>query len=118
MAINYPFHLPHPTSMYDSVHFLSIAPKTVFADGGEGTQQKDKTGIPKWVVSTVVKFAGRPQETENFNLIAPIDVAQAIKQIPELAPVKLMGLSGGKWTREGTTETFWSFKITGVEPVK
>ena len=118
MAIKYPFHLPHPPSMYDSVHFLSITPKTVFATDGEGGQQKDKNGVPKWVVSAVVKFGEQPQDTETFTLVAQIDVATAIKQIPELAPVKLLGFSGGKWTREGTKETYWSFKITGVELVK
>lgn len=117
MTIKYGFYTEAPNNFYESVHFLSISPKTELVSG-EMLQQKDRSGTPKWVVSAVVKYGKHPTDTENFTLIAPNEIAEAIKQIRELTPIKLVGLAKGKWTREGSTETHWSFSIKGVEPIK
>jgi hypothetical protein len=41
-------------------------------------------------------------------------VADEIKALEELTPIRLVGLSGGKWSRSDTDRTNWSFQITGL----
>ena len=118
MAINYGYYLPLSPNTFESVRILGIAPKTDLLEGGERIQRKDKNGTPMWVVSALVKVDGSTQETENFTLTAPNDVAQKIAQIEELTPIRLVGLSGGKWSRTTSDQTAWTFQIKGVEPVK
>jgi hypothetical protein len=118
MTINYPYYLQLSPSLYSSVRFLGITPKTDLLDTGERVQKKDKQGTPMWVVSALVKHDGANQETENFTLVAPHDVAQKYKQIEELTAVRLVGLSGGKWSRATSDQTAWTFQITGLEAAK
>jgi len=117
MAIRYGYYTEAPNNFYESVHFLSISPKTHLVEG-KTLQQTDRDGTPKWVVSAVVKYGKQPTDTENFTLTAPIEVGDAIKQIRELTPVKLVGLEKGKWAREVGRETYWTFSIKGVEVLK
>lgn len=65
MAVRYGFYTEAPNNFYESVHFLSISPKTELV-GGEMLQAKDRSGTPKWVVSAVVKYGKQPTDTENF----------------------------------------------------
>ncbi len=118
MALNYGYYLPLSTNLYESVRILGIAPKTDLLEGGERQPRKDKNGTPMWVVSALVKFAGSTQETENFTLTAPNDVANKIAQIEELTPIRLVGLSGGKWSRATSDQTAWTFQISGIEVAK
>jgi hypothetical protein len=118
MAINYGYYLPLAPNMFESVRFLGISQKTDLLEGGQRNQRTDKNGTPMWVVSALVKFAGSTQETENFTLTVPSDVAQKINQIEELTAVRLVGLSGGKWSRTASDQTAWTFQISGVEVVK
>lgn len=118
MTANYGYYLPLLPTLFQSVRFLDISPKNDLLDGGEKTQRKDKSGTPMWVVSALVKFGTSQLETETFTLTAPLDVAQKIKQIQELTPVRLVGLSGGKWSRLTSDQTAWTFQITDVEVVK
>lgn len=118
MALNYGYYLPLSPNLFESVRFLGIAPKTDLLDGGERSHRKDKNGTPMWVVSALVKFDGSTQETENFTLAVSNEEQHKIAQIAELTPIRLAGLSGGKWSRATSDQTAWTFQIKGVEPVK
>lgn len=118
MAINFGYYIPLSANLFESVRFLGIAPKTDLLEGGERTPRKDKSGTPMWVVSALVKFDGSTQETENFTLTISKEEQLKIAQIGELAPIRLVGLSGGKWSRATSDQTAWTFQIKGVEPIK
>ena len=78
----------------------------------------DKTGVPFWVISGLVKYQGGNQETELFTLAATNEIAGKIRTIEELTPIRLVGLVGGKWSKNQTDKTSWSFQISGVEIIK
>jgi hypothetical protein len=117
MSISYPYYLPLAADLYQGVRFLSITPKR---DGlGESATQKiDKDGTPVWVLSALVKYQDAAQETQEFSLTAPSNVAEEIAKIPELTPIGLKGLSGGKWSKATTDKTSWSFHILGITVAK
>lgn len=117
MAINYGYYLPLSEALYQEIRFLDISPKTEGV-GEAAKQQTDKDGVPKWVLTALVKFQGSKQETETFTLTAPQELAEKINTIPELTNISLKGLAGGKWSKTGVDKTSWSFQITGVEVVK
>ena len=52
---------------------------------------------------------------ETFSLTAPAKTAEAIAKVAELTPIRLIGLSGGKWAKSGSDRTEWSFQITSIE---
>jgi hypothetical protein len=114
---NYGYYLPLHPNTFETVRFIGIAPK---ADGiGENTSQKtDKSNTPVWSISALVRVQGGSQELEVFTLTAGNDVANKIKAIEELTPIRLLGLAGGKWSKAMTDKTTWSFQITGLEVVK
>jgi hypothetical protein len=113
MTAPYGYYLPLSEKLFDAVRFLSITPKTEGL-GGDGTQKMDKDGTPLWVVSALVKFRGAKQETEVFTLASPNKTAEEISKIVELTPITLVGLCGGKWSRNETDKTSWSFQISGI----
>lgn len=114
MSINYGYYLPLSPSVFETVRFLDISEKTEGL-GVEGKQKTDKSGVPQWVVTALVKYQDAKQETETFTLTAPVPVAERIDEIDELTPIRLVGLAGGKWSRAGNDKTSWSFQISGVE---
>ena len=117
MTVSYGYYLPLAENIYQEVRFLDISIKTEGL-GAESKQATSKDGTPRWSVAALVKYEGGKQETETFTLTAPQEVAEKINTIPELAPIKLVGLAAGKWSRSATDKTSWSFQINGVEVVK
>ena len=43
---------------------------------------------------------------------------EEIAKIPELTPIGLKGLAGGKWSKATTDKTSWSFQILGITVAK
>lgn len=117
MSVSYGYYLPLAPNLFDSVRFIGITPKTERVNGEE-KQKINNEGTPQWSVSALVKFQGGNQETEIFTVTAPPEMASKINAIEELTPIRLLGLSGGKWSKNTTDKTSWSFQITGVEVVK
>ncbi len=110
----YGYYLPLAPNLFDSVRYLDISPKTERI-GSEDVQKTDKDGRPVWVVSALVKYQGNAQATESFTLVATNKEAETIRNIPELTPIKLIGLAGGKWSKAQSDKTSWSFQISGVQ---
>ena len=115
MSLQYGYYLPLG-GVYDSVRFLSIAPR-MNGFGSNSEQKHDRNEVPMWSVSALVKRGDEPAATEVFSLTAPAKIADAIGKIPELSPIRLVGLAGGKWAKEGSDKTNWSFSINGVDVV-
>ena len=114
---NYGYYLPLAPNLFESVRFLGIDAKTE-GFGEAEVQKKDKDGTPIWVISALVKYQGANQEAENFTLAAPLELMRKIGEIEELTPIRLVGLSGGKWSRANSDNTTWSFQISGIEVIK
>jgi hypothetical protein len=110
---NYGYYLPLSEKLFDSVRYISIEPKTA-GIGSDAPQKTDKDGIPVWVITALVKHQGGASETENFTLAANKKGFEEISAIQELAPIRLVGLSGGKWSRSDTDRTNWTFQISGL----
>jgi hypothetical protein len=117
MAVQYGYYLPLAENLYNEVRFLDISVK-MEGLGEDEKQAKDKDGVPKWVISALVKYQNSKTETETFTLVAPQELAEKINNIAELAPIRLVGLSAGKWSRSATDKTSWSFQVSGVEVIK
>ena len=113
MSIQYGYYLPLG-NVFDSVRFVSITTKMA-GFGSTAEQKQDKNGTPVWTISALVKRGEDPAAMENFSLTAPIKVAEAIGKVAELTPIRLVGLSGGKWAKSGSDRTEWSFQISGIE---
>ena len=113
MSIQYGYYLPLG-NVYDSVRYLSITPKMT-GFGAAAEQKQDKNGIPVWTISALVKRGDDPAAMETFSLTAPTKTAEAISKVAELTPIRLVGLSGGKWAKAGSDRTEWSFQISGIE---
>ena len=110
---NYGYYIPLSEKLFDSVRFISIEPKTDGV-GSDAPQKTDKDGTPMWVITALVKYQGGVSETEAFTLPANKKGFDEISAIQELAPIRLVGLSGGKWSRSDTDRTNWTFQITGL----
>ncbi len=113
MSIQYGYYLPLG-NVYDSVRFVSITAKMT-GFGSTVEQKQDKAGTPVWTISALVKRGDDPAAMENFSLIASVKTAEAIGKVAELTPIRLVGLSGGKWAKAGSDRTEWSFQITSIE---
>ena len=113
MANQYGYYLPLG-NVFDSVRFLSIAPKMT-GYGVESEQKRDKNGVPVWTISALVKRGEDKPGMEMFSLTTPAKLAEAIEKVPELTPIRLLGLAGGKWAKAGSDRTEWSFLIIGIE---
>ncbi len=110
---NYGYYLPLSDKLFDSVRFISIEPKTEGL-GSDAPQKTDKDGTPLWVITALVKYQGGASETETFTVPANKKGYEELAAIQELAPIRLVGLSGGKWSRSDTDRTNWTFQITGL----
>ena len=111
--IKYEYYLPMG-NVYDTVRFLSLAPK-MNGFGTAAEQKIDKSGVPIWTLSALVKRGEDAPGLEVFSITATVKSAEAISKIAELTPIKFVGLSGGKWVKAGSDRTEWSFQITGLE---
>jgi len=110
---NYGYYLPLSDKLFDSVRFISIEPKTE-GIGSDAPQKTDRDGTPLWVITALVKYQGGASETETFTLPANKKGFDEISAIQELTPIRLVGLSAGKWSRSDTDRTKWTFQITGL----
>ena len=97
MSIQYGYYLPLG-NVYDSVRFVSISAKMT----GFGSTVEQKRGE-------------EPAAMENFSITTSAKTAEAIGKVAELTPIKLVGLSGGKWAKTGSDRTEWSFQISSIE---
>lgn len=113
MPINYGYYLPLARDLFSSAVYLGISPK-MEGMGADVRHAHDKNGTPRWVISALVQF-GDAQNTESFTLTAPAAVAEKMKLVKNLSTIRLQGLAGGKWTRENSDKTSWTFQITGFE---
>lgn len=113
---NYGYYLPLSEKLFDSVRFISIEPKTEGL-GSDARQKTNKEGTPLWVITALVKFHGGASETETFTIPANKKSYDEIAGIQELAPIRLVGLSGGKWSKSDSDRTNWTFQITGLAAV-
>lgn len=112
MSIQYGYYLPLG-NVFDSARYLSITAKMA-GFGSTAEQKQDKGGTPVWTISALVKRGDDPAGMETFSLTAPNKTAEAIAKIPELTPIRLVGLCGGKWAKAGSDRTEWSFQISGL----
>lgn len=113
MSIQYGYYLPLG-NVYDSVRFVSITTKMT-GFGSTVEQKQDKNGTPVWTISALVKRGDDPAGMEKFSLTASAKTAEAIGKVTELTPIRLVGLSGGKWAKAGSDRTEWSFQVSGIE---
>ena len=110
---NYGYYLPLSDKLFDSVRFISIEPKTE-GIGSDAPQKTDRDGTPLWVITALVKYQGGASETETFTFPVNKKGFDEISAIQELTPIRLVGLSAGKWSRSDTDRTKWTFQITGL----
>ena len=113
MSIQYGYYLPLG-NVYDSARFVSISAKMT-GFGSIVEQKQDKNGTPVWTISALVKRGEESAAMENFTITTSAKTAEAIGKVAELTPIKLVGLSGGKWAKTGSDRTEWSFQISSIE---
>ena len=114
MALQNSYYLPLHENLFEIVRLLAISPKSEGVEA-DSPQKIDKDGVPVWTLSALVKIAGSVPETEVFTISAMRKLAEEIGSIPEFSTIKLIGLSGGKWSRANSDKTKWSFQITGIK---
>lgn len=114
---NYGYFLPLAENTFTSVRFLDITPKFELRFG-QSAPKVDKEGTPQYVLTALVKFGDEKSQTEAFTISLADKELHQLQSIPELTPIRLIGLRGGKWSREDSNQTNWSFQITGVEVLK
>ena len=114
MSVLNSYYLLVSESNFENVLFLGLAPK---ADGIEANapQKIDKEGLPVWTLSALVKAPEGLYEGLTFTLPASKKQAEEIMAIKDLTPIKLLNLKGGKWSKIDSSETKWSFQITGIK---
>jgi hypothetical protein len=114
---NHGYYLPLANNVFEAAHFLGIEARS---DGmGETrTQKHNPDGVPVWTLTLLIKRAGSIPEVELFTWTASTEAAQAVKEIPPMTPVTLIGLEAGKWSRANTDRTTWTFRVAGIEPTK
>jgi len=114
---NYGYFLPIAETTFASVRFLDISEKFELKFG-QAAPKVDKTGVPQYVLTALVKFGDEKPQTEGFTITLDDKGLHQIKSIAELTPIRLLGLKGGKWSRDDSNQTTWSFQISGVEVLK
>lgn len=114
---NHGYYLPLAADVFESVHFLGIAPRTD-GTGENRTQKQTKDGDPYWTLTLLIKRAGSIPEVELFSMVAPTAAYQQLKNLAPMTQVTLEGLEAGKWSRTGTDRTTWSFRVYDIHPVK
>jgi hypothetical protein len=114
---NYGYFLPLAESTFRSVRFLDLSPKTELVNG-QLTPKLTKEGVPQYLLSALVKYEDEKPQTEVFTITLDDKQVNLVRTISELTPIRLIGLRGGKWSRQQSDQTTWSFQITGVEVLK
>ena len=114
MSIQQTYYLPISETFLETVLYSDLAPKT---DGIEtnAPQKIDKEGLPVWTLSALVKVPGGLFEGESFTLSATKKTADEIMAIKPLTQIKLLNLKGGKWSKNDSVTTKWSFLISGIK---
>ncbi len=114
MSILNSYYLLISESNFESILFLGLAPK---ADGIEtnAPQKIDKDGLLIWTLSALVKAPEGLYEGMTFTLPASKKLAEEIMAIKDLTPIKLLNIKGGKWSKFDSSETKWSFQISGIK---
>lgn len=114
MSILNSYYLLISESNFESILFLGLAPK---ADGIEtnAPQKIDKDGLLIWTLSALVKAPEGLYEGMTFTLPASKKLAEEIMAIKDLSPIKLLNIKGGKWSKIDSSETKWSFQISGIK---
>lgn len=114
MSIQNSYYLPLLENIFETVLFSALAPKAESIEPN-APQKIDKEGLPVWTLAALVKLPGGLYEGETFTLSAPRKVAEEIMVLKDLAPIKLLGLKGGKWSKSDSAATRWSFLISGIK---
>lgn len=114
---NYGYFLPLSENLFSSVKFLDISPKMELKFG-ELEPKSTKEGVPQYVVTALIKFGDDKSQTEVFTIALDDKHLTRVQAIPELTPIRLVGLKGGKWSREASDQTTWSFQIAGIEVLR
>lgn len=114
---NYGYFLPLAENLFSSVKFLDLSPK-MDLKFGQLEPKHTKDGVPQYSLTALVKFGDEKPQTETFTITIEEKHAQSLRTIPELAQIRLIGLRGGKWSRQESDQTNWSFQITGIEVLK
>lgn len=114
---NYGYFLPLAESLFTSVKFLDLSPKTELKFGVP-EPKLTKEGVPQYVMTALVKFGDEKPQTEVFTITLDDKQVNAYRAIPELSQLRLIGLRGGKWSKQDTDKTSWSFQISAVEVLK
>jgi hypothetical protein len=114
---NYGYFLPLAENLFTSVKFLDLSPKTELRFG-EQVPKLTKEGTPQFVLTALVRFGEEKPQTEVFTISLEEKIANQLRGISELTPIRLSGLKGGKWSRQESDQTTWSFQIAGIEVLK
>jgi hypothetical protein len=114
---NYGYFLPLAENLFTSVKFLDLSPKTELKFG-EHVPKLTKEGTPQFVLTALVKYGDDKPQTEVFTITLDEKTANHLRGIPELSPIRLIGLKGGKWSRQESDQTNWSFQISSIEVLK
>lgn len=114
---NYGYFLPLAENLFSSVKFLDLSPKMEIKFG-ELEPKTTKEGVPQYVLTALVKFGDDKSQTEVFTIALDDKQLNQVRGIPELTPIRLIGLRGGKWSRQESDQTTWSFQISGLEVLK
>jgi len=114
---NYGYFLPLAESTYKLVRFLDLSPKTELVEG-QAIHKSSKDGIPQYLLSALVKYEDEKSQTEVFTISLDDKQFNLVRNISELTPIRLVGLKGGKWSRQQSDQTTWSFQISGIEVLK
>jgi hypothetical protein len=114
---NYGYFLPIAENLFTSVKFLDLSPKTELKFGVPEVKLT-KEGVPQYVLTALVKFGDEKPQTEAFTIALEDKQVNSYRSIPELSQIRLLGLRGGKWSRQDTDKTSWSFQISAIEVLK
>ena len=116
MSIQNTYYMPLKENLFESALFSEIVPKKD-GRGSDALQKHDKDGVPIWSIFAFVSLPGESPDKEMFSLAAPQKVAEEIANLKVYTPIKFIGLTGGKWSKEGTDKTTWTFKCDAIMKV-
>jgi len=114
---NHGYYLPLAGDVFEAVHYLGIEARTD-GIGDARTQKHTPGGLPVWTLTLLIKRGNNIPEVELFTWAAAGQAVEAVKALPPMTPVTLIGLEAGKWTRANSDRTTWTFRVAGLEPAK
>lgn len=111
------YYLPLSSDTFTSVVFLGIEAKM---DGlGDARSHKHTNdGVPVWAITVLTQRGTSIPEVELVSLATDKATADSLTGLNPMTPVHLENLEAGKWSRSGTDTTTWSFRCSGVAPLK